>query len=208
MTTNISPVTTDLSDNAIAYLTDIVEEYMTSGEPFTSLDIANAAKDAGHFARNQWVAAWLRSNAIEISHQLTAMYNQTLIEVNSSAVGMTYAYLYHHMDFDPDDYAARSQVPLQTVGHRSQPVKVPVGRAAAAAAAIIQGTQTVGQQHQSVVDRQTGGVTTTHNQSTPQRRAVQRDAYGRFTNNPGAPVTPPTHFKSQRRDGKGRFTKS
>ena len=176
MSINISPVTTDLSEDAIAYLTDLVEDCMTSGEPFTSLDIANAAKEAGHFARNRWVAAWLRSNVIEIAHQMTALYNQTLIEVRSATDGLTLAYLYHHMDFDPDDYRARSQDPVQTVGRKPQaPVTVGTGRAAAVAAAIITGTQTVRQQHQNVVDRQTGGVEHLHHHRCAGTRKPRND---------------------------------
>ncbi len=213
MTTNITTLTTELEPATIAFLTDLVEDYMTTGRAFTSLDIANAAKEAGHFARNRWVAAWLRTNAIEIAHDLTALYNQTLIEVHSSTAGYVLAYLYHHMDFDPDDYSARSQDPLQTTTRRKQqqPVTVPVGKAAAIAAAIVSGVDPVTAQHQQVVDRRTGGVTRTTNQSTtPQTKGIHRtmgrDAYGRFISDPSDQKPAPTHFLRQKRVH-GRFAK-
>lgn len=212
MTINISPLTTELDEGAVAFLTDLVEDLMTDGAPFTSVDIANEAKKAGHFARNRWVAAWLRSNVIEIAHQLSALYNQTLIEVDSAIDGPVLAYLYHHKDFDTDDYSARAQDPLQTVGPRAAPVQSPV-RVQAIKVNVPDGTpDVVLDQHIQAVSGATGAVTTTvpaaARAKTSQTSSLpKRDQYGRFTNNPGATVQPPTHFMRQHRDGKGRFTK-
>jgi len=212
MTINITPLTTELNEDAVAFLTDLVEDLMTGGQPFTSLDIANEAKKAGHFARNRWVAAWLRSNVIEIAHQLAALYNQTLIEVDSSIAGTTLAYLYHHMHFDPDDYTARDQDPLQTVGQRAAAPQ-PATRVQAVKVNVPDGTpDVVLNQHIQAVTGVTSVVPPTvpgaARAKTSQTSSLpKRDQYGRFTSNPGAPVAPPTHFMRQHRDGKGRFSK-
>ena len=88
-----------------------VADNMRRSVPFTSLDIANKAKEAGHVVRNREVAEWLRSNAIRIAHSFGYMYNQTLIRVDSKSAGMTYAYLYHQFQDDPDNYQNRDQNP-------------------------------------------------------------------------------------------------
>jgi len=101
----------DLSSNTVAYIQQKVLAFMSSGISFTSVDIANQAKEAGHFARNRAVAEWLRSNAIPLAHKYSYLYNQTLIRVNSKADGQTLAYLYHEYNSDPDDYLSRDQNP-------------------------------------------------------------------------------------------------
>ena len=99
-------------DQATEYfLQDKVEEYMNTGTSFTSLDIANAAKEASYRVRNNEVANWLRTNAITISYDGGYLYNQSLIKVDSKDVGMTLAYCYHHYNQSSDDYLDRDQNP-------------------------------------------------------------------------------------------------
>ena len=100
-----------LNHDAILFLERLVLRYMDAERSFTSVDIANQAKAAGHFARNRMVAEWLRCNAIKLAHAYSHLYNQTLIEVDSKADGHTLAYLYHHMHVDPDTYLDRDQNP-------------------------------------------------------------------------------------------------
>lgn len=193
-----------LDTNANEFLKETVEDFYRHGTPFTSLDIANLAKDAGHFARNRWVATWLRSNAIEVAHSVGALYNQTLIEVDSKIEGNTLAYLYHHMNFDPDDYLDRDQNPKSAPGAPVAQVFAPAG--AGAFSTQDGGTHSPGvvKQHQQAVSDKAGTTTTP---ASPQTRGVQRDIYGRFTRDSAAPVSKPTHARSQLRDSKGRFIK-
>ena len=104
-------MTQQLDSDTQQYLETLVLEYMSRSKPFTSLDIANQAKDAGYFARNHMVADWLRHNAIALSYSYSHLYNQTLIRVNSKEAGITLAYLYHHMNDNPDNYLDRDQNP-------------------------------------------------------------------------------------------------
>lgn len=120
---------TQLDQNTIDFIERLVFRYMSANKSFTSVDIANAAKEEGYFARNRWVAEWLRSNAIPQAHTYGHLYNQTLIRVQSKADGSTLAYLYHHMHANPDDYLDRDQNPksYQTPGQQNvgyQPVQV------------------------------------------------------------------------------------
>ncbi|KKM81850.1 hypothetical protein LCGC14_1325700 [marine sediment metagenome] len=92
-------------------LQDLVEEFMQSGVSFTSLDITNLAKDASYRVRNHEVANWLREKAISISYDGGYLYNQSLINVDSKAVGMTLAYCYHYYKDSSDDYLDRDQNP-------------------------------------------------------------------------------------------------
>ena len=93
------------------FLRDTVEDFMLNGTSFTSLDIANIAKDASYRARNHEVANWLRRNAISISYDGTYLYDQSLIQVDSKEVGMTLAYCYHHYMRSTDEYLDRDQNP-------------------------------------------------------------------------------------------------
>jgi len=93
------------------FLYNAVEQFMQNGTAFTSLDIANIAKDASYRIRNHEVANWLRSNAITISFDGGYLYNQSLIQVDSKAVGMTLAYCYHYYNDSSDDYLDRDQNP-------------------------------------------------------------------------------------------------
>lgn len=93
------------------YLETLVLDYMLQGKMFTSLDIANQAKADGHQIRNCQVGNWLVENAIRIAKVNSHLYNQSLIRVDSRAVGMTLAYVYHHYIDDSDDYLDRDQNP-------------------------------------------------------------------------------------------------
>lgn len=101
---------TELSQNTINFIENLVISYLRDGGSFTSIDIANPAKNKGLFARNRQVAAWLRSNVIRIAHDHGWLYNQTLIRVQTKQ-GMELAYLYHHMNVSPDSYLDRDQNP-------------------------------------------------------------------------------------------------
>lgn len=93
------------------FLEETIVGFMRQAKMFTSLDIANIAKDEGHRVRNYQVSDWLRRNAIPIAQSSSYLYDQSLIKVDSSAVGMTLAYLYHHYMDDKDDYLDRDQNP-------------------------------------------------------------------------------------------------
>ena len=93
------------------FLEQTVRDYMRQAGMFTSLDITNLAKDEGYRVRNHQVAEWLRCNAINIAANNSYMYNQSLITVDSHAVGVTKAYLYHHYMDDTDEYLDRDQNP-------------------------------------------------------------------------------------------------
>lgn len=100
-----------LSDDTIDFIENLVSSKLYNETAFTSLDIANAAKDEGHWARNNEVGKWLRSNVIRIAYSQGCLFNQTLIRVDAKGVGPTLAYLYHHMNDDPDNYLDRDQNP-------------------------------------------------------------------------------------------------
>lgn len=100
-----------LTNTTEDYLEEVILDFMRLTRPFTSVDVANIAKNAGFYARNRDVANWLRRNAITIAHDGGHLYNQTLIQVDSKMEGSTLAYLYHHMNFDPDSYLDRDQNP-------------------------------------------------------------------------------------------------
>ena len=89
----------------------LVVKMMSEGKSFTSLDIANIVKDDGIWVRNTEVAIWLRKNAITIGCKNSKSYNQSLIIVDSSVVGFTHTYLYHHFETSPDEYLDRDQKP-------------------------------------------------------------------------------------------------
>ena len=93
------------------FLYDLVINYMQGAKMFTSLDITNQAKDAGHRVRNYQVADWLRRNVIVLAQANSFLYNQSLITVDSKAAGTTLAYVYHHYQDDTDDYLDRDQNP-------------------------------------------------------------------------------------------------
>jgi len=114
-----------LKDDAIDFIESLVSDNLYREIPFTSLDIANAAKDEGYWARNNEVGKWLRSNVIRIAYDQGCLYNQTLIRVDAKGVGPTLAYLYHHMNTDPDTYLDRDQNPKSC--HKPVPVAVTPG---------------------------------------------------------------------------------
>ena len=93
------------------FIYDLVINYMQGAKMFTSLDITNQAKDAGHRVRNHQVADWLRRNVIVLAQANAFLYNQSLITVDSKAAGTTLAYVYHHYQDDTDDYLDRDQNP-------------------------------------------------------------------------------------------------
>jgi len=176
---------TTLDNDDINYLEELVICFMHDRKSFTSLDITNHAKDAGYWVRNNWVAEWLRSNVIAIAHDHVYLYNQTLIDVDSKLEGMTLAYLYHHMNRDPDEYLDRDQNP-QSIVPRTRTRRVYVGNTNAPQSGTFVGTS---QTDPGDFTTQDGG---THNPG--------RDKKGRFTSN-----NSPSHWRGQRRDGKGRF---
>ena len=175
-----------LTQEALAHIEQLVEDYMRMGRPFTSLDIANTAKRNGFFARNRWVAEWLRSHAIQVAHDMGALYNQVLIEVDSKAEGQTLAYLYIHMNDDPDIYLDRDQNPISAPPqHRASPNDWQVRSSRPSGPGYTQSTPT------------TPGSFTTQGGGT---HASGRDSHGRF-----ASGNTPTNWRNQQRDGKGRF---
>ncbi len=93
------------------YLKSSIIGYMENNMMFTSVDIANQAKDAGLRVRNYQVAEWLRKNAIVTAHSHAYLYDQRLITVDSKQIGMTLAYVYMPYNKDPDDYLDRDQNP-------------------------------------------------------------------------------------------------
>ena len=96
-----------LHDNVQAAVRDIVVNKLLNRISFTSVDITQEARSQGLFARNRDVAEWLRRNLSQLSYEYSALYNSTLIEVNSERDGLTRAYLYHHMDISPATYLNR-----------------------------------------------------------------------------------------------------
>ena len=216
-----------LQANEVEVLEGIVETFLTQGLPFTSLEIANSAKSNGLRVRNHQVAEWMRENVIRIAHDLGALYNTTLIEVQSKRDGYILANLYHHMSYDPDDYLDRSQNPLPMPSTRAPaptPQSVTNVRAVQAAAAAGAFSTVGGGVHvpAPAVDDEddedlpdevilqhriaTGGSTATTSPSAT-TKGVQRDIYGRFANDVAASNKKPPHFLQQHRDGHGRFKK-
>ena len=216
-----------LTPETIEYLEEILEEKMHSREAFTSVDIANEAKAAGYFARNRHVAEWLRSNAIRVAHGIGALYNQSLINVDSKAIGPVMAYLYHHKDFDPDYYTTRNLNPISPYQRSSAPsVTAPGSFSTQDGGSHVSGlplTDFTNILNRVVVsttfndedveveqDNSKSTVDSQHDIATgktkPRVKIQQRDKYGRFTKDPKAPVNPPNYLK-QKRDDKGRFKK-
>lgn len=197
-----------LSDETREFIEDLVTEFMSKGRSFTSVDIANLAKDEGHYARNRMVAGWLRHNAIVLAHSYGYLYNQTLIEVDSKADGHTLAYLYHHMNVNADDYLDRDQNPKP---YRTIPNTSVNNRTATLIADDDNATRTVDALVHDVHQRslgvnksqQRGSFTTTgggQHQTPPANPNQQRDRFGRFaTKGVGSVSKPPL------RDPKGRF---
>lgn len=195
-----------LDNKTINFMTNLImREYFDKGNSFTSLDIANQAKEEGYVVRNIWVAEWLRSNVIRIAHEVGALYNQSLIRVDSKAAGITLAYLYHHWQTNPDTYLDRDQNPKNITPRNISAVSTK--NTSARDVAVVLGITGAGDPSPSVVKQHEEAVSKKKGITSPQRKAVQRDLYGRFTSNPNAPVTKPTHFLKQRRDSRGKFTK-
>lgn len=196
-----------LSEDTQEFIEELVTDYMSRGRSFTSLDIANQTKEAGYFARNRMVADWLRHNAIVIAHSYGYLYNQTLIEVESKVDGHTLAYLYHHMNVDPDSYLDRDQNPKS---YRSVPNTGVNNRTATLVAqeeddeakAVDPVVQDVHQRSLGVTSRgsfsSTGGG---QHRAAPAGVVNQpRDRFGRFaTSGVGSVSKPP------KRDAHGRF---
>lgn len=103
--------TQNITQDAADFLEDLVLDYLRQATMFTSLDIANQAKAAGHRIRNYQVGNWLVTNVIPLAKEGSYLYDQSLIKVDSKAAGMTLAYLYHHYMDDKDDYQDRDQNP-------------------------------------------------------------------------------------------------
>lgn len=208
-----------LDNTTINYIISLIEDYFHQGKSFTSLDIANQTKAAGYFVRNRWISEWLRSNVSRLAYERGALFNSSLITVDSKADNITLAYLYHHFQTDPDSYLDRDQNPISppvqdnVTADISDPntrtrnafkqlfnktssvnVKIPSGDDVDVEPAP---SSTVIKQHAAAVSGKTSS----------QGSAVKRDIYGRFTRNPAAPTSKPTHFLKQKRDEHGRFIK-
>lgn len=101
----------NIQPNVESALRETVSRYLADYVPFTSVDIVNDVRSEGYFLRHGDAAEWLRRNVIQLSYEQGALYNQTLIEVNSERDGLTRAYLYHHMNDNPDSYQNRGTAP-------------------------------------------------------------------------------------------------
>jgi hypothetical protein len=84
-----------------------VQEYITKGEMFTSVDIANAVKKDGIWVRNRDVRNWLHANSSD--QVLFGDYGQSIINVCN---GSAQATLYHPVFKDASEYTALDQVSL------------------------------------------------------------------------------------------------
>lgn len=87
-------------------LESIVQQFVDNSKSFTSIDVANYAKDQKRtWVKNSEVASWLRSRMHYFS---TSNYAIKMIQVQLQDGSSTSARLYHSRSVDPDAYSSRS----------------------------------------------------------------------------------------------------
>lgn len=82
----------------------VIEDFITKGLPFTSIDISNTIKQTGKWVRNRYVAKYLRK-------KIANHHNYIILPITvstASGTGST-ANLYYPNTFDPMDYHNRNQ---------------------------------------------------------------------------------------------------
>lgn len=89
--------------------------YINKGMAFTAVDICNylRSENPNKDIRMADVSKIIRKNILEISTNNFSMYQATFIEIDN--IRSRYAYLYHYMDFNPDDYLSRDQITIKTL---------------------------------------------------------------------------------------------
>ena len=99
-----------MSDTNIKEIVEeIIDGFVDEFKPFTSLDISNAVKSAGHPFRHREVAAIVRDLWFYSNYLSNHEYDKTNIVVRLSNGRSATAYLYHHETVDPGEYVSRSQ---------------------------------------------------------------------------------------------------
>jgi len=90
--------------------------YMSKGFAFTAMDICNhiRAENPHTVIRYREVSTMVKKQTLNIAQSRSIQYNATLQKIDT-ANGMNLAYLYHGINFDPEDYLARDQTTLQTL---------------------------------------------------------------------------------------------
>lgn len=92
-----------------------LQDYMTARMAFTSVDICNylRSENPNEDIRMTKVSEAIRKTALEISANGVHMYEASYIKIDSDRGTLTY--LYHHIDFNIDNYTSRDQVTLKTL---------------------------------------------------------------------------------------------
>ena len=97
-------------------VTSAIKLYIDNDLAFTSLDVCNYIRDTNDGdIRYGKVSKLVKMLVLVISEKLGSMYNASLITIDTES-SSTLTYLYSHKDFDTEDYLARDQVSLQTLG--------------------------------------------------------------------------------------------
>ena len=95
-----------------------LHDYMVGRMAFTSVDICNylRSENPGEDIRMRYVSEAVRKNALNISAQGVHMYEVSYIKIDDGKGSLTsLTYLYHHIDFDINNYMSRDQVTLKTL---------------------------------------------------------------------------------------------
>lgn len=119
----------NLQDTVLETIESLCEDL----EPFTSLDVSNAVKQAGNKVRHREVARFLRS-AFDDGELEQHGYTRQLIDVTLANGQKAQTWLYRHQTVSADSYNSRDQVALRPDGSRSVQPKDDVAAVAAAAA--------------------------------------------------------------------------
>lgn len=91
---------------------ETIDQFADDFTPFTSLDISNAIKVAGHSYRHREVANVVRELFFQDRHIQSHEYIKTNIVVRLPNGRSAMAFLYHHETTDPNEYVNRSQVSI------------------------------------------------------------------------------------------------
>jgi len=91
-------------------------EFMVNGLAFTALDICNYVRDTNPQAKVRYndLSRVVKRNVLNLAQTFAHQYNATLQLVDADGSPVL-AYVYHRMDFDPENYLARDQKTLQTL---------------------------------------------------------------------------------------------
>jgi len=97
-------------------VTNAILAFMTNGLAFTALDICNYVRDQNPNVKARYfdISSIVKKSVLNLAQTFSYQYNASLQTVDSDGSPIL-AYVYHHMDFDPENYLSRDQTTLQTL---------------------------------------------------------------------------------------------